>query len=140
MHESPAPTPTEDEDPLAFTPVALDRVRHDGWSPRRQRDFITALAAMGTVRSAARAVGMTKQSAYKLRERPDAGSFAEAWDVALQMAYDDKFGDAMERARHGIVSPRYYKGKQVGTRHRYDYRLAFAVLNAPTPPRKKVTQ
>lgn len=133
MHESPAPAPpaAEDPDPLAFTPVALDRIQHNSWTERRQRDFITALAAMGTVLHAARAVGMTKQSAYNLRNRPGAASFARAWDVALQMGYDQALGEAMERAIHGIISPRYYRGKLVGTRHRFDYRLALAALNAP---------
>ena len=131
-----APSEADEPDPLAFTPVVLERVRHDGWSERRQRDFIAALAAMGHVLRAARAVGMTKQSAYTLRDRPGAESFAAAWDCALEMGYDDRFGEAMERARHGIVSPRFYKGKQIGFRHHYDYRLAFAVLNAPPrPPR-----
>jgi hypothetical protein len=75
---------------------------------------------------------MSKQSAYKLRERPGAESFAAAWDQAL------------ERARIGIVTPRYYKGKQVGTRHRLDFRLALAALNGspPAPPqlRKNVAR
>jgi hypothetical protein len=136
-----APPEAEDPDPLAFTPVALTRVHHHGWSARRQRDFIAALAAMGTVLYAARAVGMTKQSAYKLRDRPGAESFAAAWDVALQMGYDEAFGQAIDRALHGITTPRFYKGKQVGTRHRFDYRLAFAALDSSPPvPRKKVAR
>lgn len=96
---------------------------------------------MGTVLRAARAVGMTKQSAYNLRNRPGAESFAAAWDVALQMGYDEMFGQAMDRALCGIATPRFYRGRQVGTRHRFDYRLALAVLNAPpAPPRKKVAE
>lgn len=143
MSESPHAPPEAEPDPLAFTPVALDRVQHNGWNERRQRDFITALAATDTVLRAARAVGMTKQSAYTLRNRPGAASFAAAWDVALQMAYDEAFGRAIERAIHGVTSPRFYKGRQVGTRHRFDYRLALAVLNAPAPgpsARKKVAR
>jgi hypothetical protein len=139
--DSPHPEAgAEDPDPLAFTPVALERAHHNGWSPRRQRDFIAAMAAMGTVLHAARAVGMTKQSAYSLRNRPGAESFAAAWDVALQMGYDEAFGQAMARAIHGITTPRYYRGKQVGTRLRFDYRLALAVLNARSQPRKKVAR
>ncbi len=35
----------------------------------------------------------------------------------------------------------FYKGKQIGTRHQYDYRLALAVLNAPPrPPRERGTR
>ena len=50
-------------DPLAFTPVPLLRTRRNGWTPQRQRDFIRALEATGNVSRAARAVGVTKQSA-----------------------------------------------------------------------------
>ena len=46
-----------------FTPVALERVRHDGWTPERQRLFLVALAALGTVDAAAQAVGMSRISA-----------------------------------------------------------------------------
>jgi hypothetical protein len=60
-----------------FTPVPLDRVRHDGWTPERQRLFLIALAAMGTVDSAARAVGMSRISAYNLKKHVGAESYAD---------------------------------------------------------------
>jgi hypothetical protein len=106
----------------------MQRTRHDGWTPRRQHDFIQALALMGSVRRAAKAVGKTTRSAYDLHNRPGAESFAEAWQVALWMGYDRAFELAIEQARDGIVTPRFYRGKQVGTRHRHDYRLAVAAL------------
>ena len=130
------------DDPLAFTAVPGAGMRHDGWTPRRQYDFIQALAVMGVVSRAARAVGMSKQSAYKLRDRPGAESLVAAWDVALAMGYDRAYELAVEQARNGITTPRFYKGKQVGTRHRYDHRLAMAALDppAPPPPRNKVAR
>jgi hypothetical protein len=146
MHESPTHPPEAAEEPgaLAFTPVPLERVHHNGWNEGRQRDFVTALAAMGSVLHAARAVGMSKQSAYNLRNRPGAESFAAAWDIALAIGYADAFDKALERATTGITTPRFYKGKQVGTRHRFDYRLAMAALNGMPPnapePRKKITR
>ena len=147
MDDSPLHYPNEDDGPssVAFTPVPLERIHHNGWTERRQRDFITALAAMGSVLHAARAVGMSKQSAYKLRERPGAESFAAAWDFALDIGYADTFDRALECATVGIVTPRYYKGKQVGTRHRFDWRLAMTALNGTPPPltpppRKKVAR
>ena len=134
MKDASAPNPPEigDPDPLAFTPVPV-LARHDGWTPLRQRDFILALSVMGSVLHAARAVGKTKQSAYTLRKRPGAASFARAWDAALQMGYDQALGEAIERATHGVIAPRFYKGKQVGTRLRYDFRLALAALSEPQP-------
>jgi hypothetical protein len=64
-----------------FTPVAL-RYRSDGWTSERQRLYVAALAATGHMGKAARAVGMTEQSAAKLRRRPDAASFAAACTAA----------------------------------------------------------
>lgn len=138
MHESQHPAPPEDEiDPLAFVPVPTATARYDGWTPRRQCDFIRALAVMGNVTHAVRAVGMSKQSAYMLRDRPGAESFAAAWDCALLMGYDRLFEQAMDRAINGITIPRYYRGKQIGTIHRPDFRMALAVLATPPAPAGK---
>lgn len=134
MTEVPSAPPEAEDDPLAFTPVPFERLHHNGWSPQRQRDFIAALAAMGNVLRAARAVGMTKQAAYGLRKRPGAESFAAAWDLALHMGYDDMLGRAMDRALRGVATPRCYKGKVVGMRYTFDHRLAMAALNGSSPP------
>jgi hypothetical protein len=45
------------------------RIRHDGWTPKRQLDFLAALARSRSVTKAARAVGMSRESAYRLRAR-----------------------------------------------------------------------
>ena len=126
-----------EDDPLAFTPIVSATRRHDGWTPERQRRFIDALATMGVVSRAAKAVGKSLQSAYRLRGRAGAESFCEAWDLALQMAYDRRFEEAMDRALNGVVAPRYYRGQQIGTARRYDYRLALAVLTEPRVPPKR---
>ena len=68
---------------LAFTPAAPRR-RHDGWTPERQRLYVAALFETGHFGKAARAAGMTAQSAARLRRRPDAASF----DRACTLAYD----------------------------------------------------
>lgn len=57
--------------------------RHDGWTGGRMAVFCRSLADTGVVAAAARAAGMGKQSAYKLRARlPE---FAAAWDAALRI-------------------------------------------------------
>ena len=69
----------------AFHPVPL-RGRADGWTPRRQAAFIGHLAQTGSVATAARAVGMARETAYRLRRRLGAEGFAAAWDAALGRA------------------------------------------------------
>jgi hypothetical protein len=51
----------------------------------RQRAFIAALARCGSVHAAARQAGKSAREAYALREREGAGSFAEAWHLAVEM-------------------------------------------------------
>lgn len=70
---------------IPFAPVPV-RARHDGWTPARQHEFIMCLADSGSVTAAAEAVGMTVQTAYRLRRHPDATEFREAWDRAVEQA------------------------------------------------------
>ena len=51
-----------------FDPVPV-RSRRDGWTVERQRAFMAALHATRSVSKAARAVGMSRETAYRLRER-----------------------------------------------------------------------
>ena len=66
----------------AFYPVPT-RTRRDGWTLERQADFLGMLAETGSVIGACEAVGISRKSAYQLRARPGAESFAAAWDAAL---------------------------------------------------------
>ena len=66
----------------AFHPVPL-RGRRDGWTPLRQARFIGHLAETRCVGRAAARVGLSRESAYRLRRRPGAEGFAAAWDRAL---------------------------------------------------------
>ena len=47
------------------------------WTPRKAHAFLDALALHGKVAAAARTVGMTRQSAYKLKQRIPV--VAESW-------------------------------------------------------------
>ncbi|WP_256731304.1 hypothetical protein [Sphingomonas sp. dw_22] len=129
MHEATLPDPSEDEDDLpAFTPVPLARSRHDGWTPERQRGFIAALAETGLVARAAQSVGMGARSAYVLRRRPGAESFAIAWDMVADEARERALAYMMEHVINGATRPRFYRGKFVGTVHGVENRMAMAAL------------
>jgi len=53
------------------------------WTTLKAQVFLGALSELGRVGEAARAVGMGRQSAYRLRRRLGEGSlFARAWDAA----------------------------------------------------------
>ena len=107
----------------AFVPVPL-RTRSDGWTPQRQADFLGALAETRSVLAAARRVGMSRESAYRLRRREEAASFAASWDAALGRPGElrRKF-TADERARRaldGLLKPHFWQGKHVGTERKAD--------------------
>ena len=133
MLDSP-PTPAScPSDPngdtlLHFTPAPLDRTRHDGWTPERQRQFITALREMGSVGFAAKAVSMGRVSAYALRKRAGAEGFARAWDRALHQGRQRIFDLAMERAMDGVTTIRVHKGGSVHVAGGPDMRMITAGL------------
>jgi hypothetical protein len=99
-----------------FTPVPL-RYRSDGWTPARQADFLGYLAETGSVPAAARRVGMSRESAYRLRIKPGAESFAAAWDRIAGRHAPRKVTGArlLERARAGRLQPILRQGCYVGT-------------------------
>ncbi len=119
-----APSESSD-DPLVFTPVATASNRHDGWTADRQHAFIAILAQHGGVAAAARAVGMTPQTARRLLTRPGAEGFARAWDVAIEEGRMRSL-EAITRGRDGWLVPVIRAGRFVGHRRRYDDRLLFA--------------
>ena len=68
-----------------FTPVPV-RARRDGWTVARQQGFVAALGRGCRVEDAARAVGMSGRTAYRLLDRPGAASFVKAWRMAQELA------------------------------------------------------
>lgn len=89
--------------PLPFVPASIYR-RYAGWTVDRQQEFIRCLAETGSVSLAAKAVEMTRQSAYRLRMRPGSEQFARAWDLALGQAGHHLLAVAIDRALNGSVT------------------------------------
>jgi molybdenum-dependent DNA-binding transcriptional regulator ModE len=115
----------------AFLPVPL-RARADGWTPARQAAFLGALAETRSVSQAARRVGMARETAYRLRRRPEAASFAAAWDAALGRVTQDRPKVTAEerrlRALYGLLKPMIYRGRHVGTIEKADNSALLAHL------------
>ena len=92
--------------------------------------FLRELAATQTVSAAAKAVGMSRNSAYRLRARLKGEPFDIAWEAAFQHGYDALAQAALERALYGVEVPVWYKGEQVGTTRRFDEGLTRFLLSS----------
>lgn len=114
-------------------PALREHVPHvapdDRWTKPKMAEFLRVLAAHQCVAAAARAVGMSRQSAYKLRNRLKGEPFDIAWEAAFQHGYDALHQAALERALHGVEEPIFHAGEQVGTRRRFDERLTIFLLS-----------
>jgi hypothetical protein len=96
-----------------FYPVPL-RAMRNGWTPRRQADFLGYLAETGSVSAACARVGMSRNTAYKLRKKAHAESFAAAWDAALGMPIRRvTITDLWFLAYRGLIRPRFRGGKYI---------------------------
>jgi len=124
-------TPTKPVVP-DFTPVPR-RYRYDGWTAERQRAFIDALAATGSVKAACRKVNMSQEGAYYLRRQPGAESFRAAWNAALDHGVQNLADAAMERALHGVPVPIMWQGEQVNERRVFNDRLTMFLLRHHMP-------
>ena len=67
------------------------RTRRDGWTPERQLDFLEVLRRTRSVSKAARAVGMSRESAHRLRRREPGGLFALSWERAFPPRFESPF-------------------------------------------------
>jgi hypothetical protein len=135
--------------PSWFRPVPL-RSRRDGWTEVRQCAFLAQLYATGSVSAAARVVGMSRASAYRLRERAGAESFAFAWDRVLTLPGAGHPGAAREDGRKvtlatllarletDIVRPVVFQGAMTAIARKPDnptlFRLLRLTRNWPAAP------
>lgn len=119
---------SEEEGALPSDALVPLRGRADGWTADKQRAFLENLAACGSVTLAARAVGMSRESAYALRRRPEGRGFAQAWDAARVLATEHLVELAWDRALNGVVRPIWYHGEQVGEVVHHDSRLLLGLI------------
>ena len=122
--------PMELPDFLRFTPVPV-RAQHNVWTPLLQQRFILALARGAGPDEAARSLGKTRQSVYRLRKMAGAASFAAAWDLAVDFA---RTVPQAARAPFGgcgidsLLVPRFYRGRLIGYVQREDVAGAMRML------------
>ena len=138
----PAIADQDDFPPLVYDPAdyrwvpVRRRPRLDGWTEEKMRRFIEVLADTGQVGLAARAVGLSRESAYKLRRAPHAAAFARAWEAARDHAgtflEDVAFERAVEGAEHNVFNER---GEVICTKRVHNDRLLMFLLRHLKPER-----
>lgn len=77
---------------------------------------------------------MGRVSAYRLRERAGAESFAAAWDNAVEAGRSMQYCIAMDRALNGVTIVRVQRGGSVSQEHGPEMRLVNAALRDPPAP------
>ncbi|HEX8124928.1 MAG TPA: hypothetical protein VF548_05035 [Allosphingosinicella sp.] len=129
--------PPDGYDPADYRWVPVRRrPRLDGWTEEKQRRFIEVLADTGLVSAAAQAVGMSRESAYRLRRSAHGAAFARAWDAARSHAGGVVEDIAFERALEGVEQNVYDEnGEVVCTKRVYNDRLLMFLLRHLKPER-----
>ncbi|TCD05433.1 hypothetical protein EYB45_08155 [Erythrobacteraceae bacterium CFH 75059] len=107
-------------------PADDTRAAQHQFTAARQAAFLSRLAECGSARSAARAAGVSHQTAY--RQRRACAQFRRAWDAALLVARTQAEEVLACRALDGVEEEVWFRGEVVGTRRRYDARLLLAHL------------
>ena len=120
------------QDVPGFDAVPL-RYRIDGWTPEKQLEYVEALADTGVARQAAARVGMSEQSASRLRRRPEARSFDRACDAAIRAGARRLVSIAFERAVEGTIKGHYYHGELKSEERVYDNRLLIFLISKLGP-------
>ena len=97
-----------------------------GWTAEAKVRFLEHLSFKGHVRAACARVGLSAEAAYRLRRRDQV--FARGWAAAVALAREASEDALATRALDGVEEPVFYRGEQIGVRHRYDTRLLLAHL------------
>ena len=99
------------------------------WKPK----FIDVLSIKGSVTDAAKAAGITRQTAYQHRRTDEV--FAKCWALAEEEVSDSIEREMWRRAVEGVDKPHYYKDQLVDTYKEYSDRLLIVLARARNPKR-----
>ncbi|GGD64455.1 hypothetical protein [Croceicoccus mobilis] len=123
-----APEPDANDPLLRFAPFVHPAPRRNSITPDRQRGFIAALAASGSVRQAARSIGASMEALYKLRARHGAEEFAQAWEKAIDLGIARLEDTALARALEGEARPIVSHGEVIGEYRKHNEALVMFLL------------
>ena len=124
---APSPDPAAAAPPAPYTPPPF-LPREHGWTPERQSRFLAAIAEGCTVEAACRVVGLSVNSAYKLRRSAAGAAFALGWNGALLIHRGALADSLLARAHDGQEVTWTKADGQETKRHFFDNRLGLAML------------
>jgi hypothetical protein len=96
------------------------------WTPKKQRDFLTALAETCNVKLSARLAKVSTSAIYARRERD--ASFRAGWDRSLAEGYAKLELEMLKRALHGVERVVVTRAGNRETFREYNDRLGLALL------------
>ena len=100
-------------------------------TPKKEQDFLDALADACNVRHACSVADIARSSAYLWRQED--AEFAKRWDKALEVGAEALEDEAVRRAREGWEEPIYYQGTACGTVRKYSDTLLIFLLKGAKP-------
>ncbi len=100
------------------------------WTVPKMMRFIDTLANTGSVSVAAKCAGMSRQSAYGLRNKLIDQPFDLAWQAAMEFGFQQLAHEALDRALNGTLIPVYYQGEKVDERRVFNERATLNLLLA----------
>ncbi|MEY2925823.1 MAG: hypothetical protein RL367_300 [Pseudomonadota bacterium] len=106
--------------PTAALPALQLSAGDPGWTLEKKRHFCAILAESGLVEHAAQAVGMSRQSAYQLRNKADGKVFALAWEAAMLLARQRLIDEAVALVREGTIEQIIRDGKVIAEKRKRD--------------------
>ncbi len=113
---------------LCYEPAMRGRTER---TPKRERQFLDALAEGLSVTGAAARVKLGRSTVYEWRDTDS--DFATAWDKAIEAGTDILEDEARRRAYERVEEPVHYQGERVDTIRRYSDTLLIFMLKGRRP-------
>lgn len=100
-------------------------------TPKRRAAFLVALEEHATVLHACKAIGVSRNCVYQLRQRDE--EFALAWADVEERVVERMEREALRRGVEGVERDVYYKGEVVGQERQFSDTLLIFMLKAARP-------
>lgn len=97
----------------------------------RRLKFLNHLSKTANVSRSARLAGVSTSALYQ--HRATNPGFARQWDDAIGAALDELEQAVIDRAKHGVEKPVFFRGEKVGAVRNYSDALAMFLLKAKRP-------